>query len=395
MSQRKLKKITYVVASIALMLGVFLFYAGKHQFENTLQIATIQPEPLKLIPSPFNTPTTSPSSSTPFAITENLATKSTVKLFSAATIVGSESVFDFSMYIPDSWTVSFDRKYDSLSFIDGAATSNNNSDQTLIFVKFYRSGNIYIPPSFKVLSRQDAQVGDQPGIDATVEKKPNYPALPHEPAWRNGKHQFLETTGNKAGFYAFARNPMISDSVFHAVMATLDISPKNLLFYPIDNFRQGITKKPFAIFVSPTSSPVYPERFTGYHTGVDIESTITASSNSISVYSIADGLVLESGRLAGYGGYAAIQHQIDGVKILAIYGHLNPKNVMKRGVIVKAGQIIDNLGKAYSAETDGERQHLHFGLYIGEGVNLAGYVQNIDDLGLWLDPVKFFSEKMP
>ena len=32
-----------------------------------------------------------------------------------------------------------------------------------------------------------------------------------------------------------------------------------------------ITKKPFGIFITTQNSPVQPERFSGYHTGVDVE----------------------------------------------------------------------------------------------------------------------------
>ncbi|KKQ38871.1 MAG: Exopolysaccharide biosynthesis protein, sugar transferase domain protein [Candidatus Moranbacteria bacterium GW2011_GWC2_37_73] len=42
---------------------------------------------------------------------------------------------------------------------------------------------------------------------------------------------------------------------------------------PLDNALSRITKKPFGIYVNPKNSPVNPERFTGYHSAVDLEAT--------------------------------------------------------------------------------------------------------------------------
>lgn len=63
--------------------------------------------------------------------------------------------------------------------------------------------------------------------------------------------------------------------------------------YPINDFFQRITKKPFGIFITPKNSPVQPEKFMGYHTGVDIEyGDITGD---VPVYAIANGQVIYSG----------------------------------------------------------------------------------------------------
>src|SRR3989344_7022766 len=40
---------------------------------------------------------------------------------------------------------------------------------------------------------------------------------------------------------------------------------------PIAEFSQRITKKPFGIYITPETSPVHPDKFDGFHTGVDIE----------------------------------------------------------------------------------------------------------------------------
>src|SRR5438105_4096773 len=42
---------------------------------------------------------------------------------------------------------------------------------------------------------------------------------------------------------------------------------------PIGNSLSRVTKKPFGIYITPQNSPVQPEKFKGYHTGVDFETT--------------------------------------------------------------------------------------------------------------------------
>jgi hypothetical protein len=48
---------------------------------------------------------------------------------------------------------------------------------------------------------------------------------------------------------------------------------------PVPGFPEEITKKPFGIFINPETSPVQPERFRGYHTGVDVEVVDVDASN--------------------------------------------------------------------------------------------------------------------
>lgn len=163
---------------------------------------------------------------------------------------------------------------------------------------------------------------------------------------------------------------------------------KKELVEPIADFATRISKKPFGIYISPDNSPVQPEKFTGYHTGVDVEYGDLAE-DTIPVLAIADGEVLRSAWVSGYGGMLAIRHQIEGKSYIVIYGHLSPNSLAKLGQKVLAGDIIANLGQAYSQETAGERKHLHFAIYTGSDINVKGYVPRQSDLSLWLDPVEF------
>ena len=58
---------------------------------------------------------------------------------------------------------------------------------------------------------------------------------------------------------------------------------------PVKNFKEGDTKKPFGIYITPEKSPVLPERFKGYHTGIDIEEI---QGEKVPVMAIADGEVI-------------------------------------------------------------------------------------------------------
>lgn len=157
---------------------------------------------------------------------------------------------------------------------------------------------------------------------------------------------------------------------------------------PVKDFKARITKKPFGIFITPETSPIQPERFSGFHTGVDVE--YEDVEDDVAVLAIADGLVKYSEWVAGYGGVIAIRHQINNKEYLAVYGHLNPVTLITKGKVIK-GEQIGILGQGNSPETDGERKHLHFALYLGKDLNLKGYVEVKDQLLDWIDPMTIFS----
>ncbi|MDP2874527.1 MAG: M23 family metallopeptidase [bacterium] len=171
----------------------------------------------------------------------------------------------------------------------------------------------------------------------------------------------------------------------------LPASPENIkestpsaLVEPVSEFKQRITKKPFGIYITPNNSPVNPERFTGYHTAVDVEFDDVAGE--VPVRAIADGKVLYSNLGSGYGGVMSVRHQIGTETITAVYGHLKPDSMLTVGTEVKKGQQLGILGQGYSDETDGERKHLHFGIHKGAEVNLHGYVATKEELVGWEDP---------
>ena len=152
------------------------------------------------------------------------------------------------------------------------------------------------------------------------------------------------------------------------------------------NALSRITKKPFGIYVSPGNSPVTPEKFTGYHTGVDFETTSAEANIDVPVYAICSGKILISQFGSGYGGMVVESCTLDGNPITVVYGHVRLTSVStKVGGTIKAGDFLANLGTGYSSETDGERKHLHLGIHKGATPNTSGYVANKSSLINWID----------
>jgi len=172
---------------------------------------------------------------------------------------------------------------------------------------------------------------------------------------------------------------------------TVEPTVEPVVYHPIDNFDTGITLKPFGIYIHPSSSPVQPERFSGYHTGADIEVPEELKDIDVPVYAIADGTVELARFASGYGGVIAIQHETESQSYIAVYGHIDLESVdIPVGDTVSAGQQIAVLGEGFTAETDGERKHLHFAIKLGSTVDLAGYVSDESNLSEWMDPEVFF-----
>lgn len=162
------------------------------------------------------------------------------------------------------------------------------------------------------------------------------------------------------------------------------------IFPPLIDAKTRITKKPFGIYITPKTSPVQPERFTGYHTGVDFETFPDEQNKDVPVYAICTGSLLLKEWASGYGGVAVQQCTIADEKVTVIYGHVRLGSIkFTKGEQITAGSQLGVLGTGYSTETDGERKHLHLGIHKGTAVNILGYVQKKADLGNWLDARQF------
>jgi murein DD-endopeptidase MepM/ murein hydrolase activator NlpD len=156
---------------------------------------------------------------------------------------------------------------------------------------------------------------------------------------------------------------------------------------PIDNPSNRVTKKPFGIYITPQNSPIQPERFSGFHTGADFETTADEKNIDVPVYAITDGKILSKQWASGYGGVLVESANMDNHPVTIIYGHLNLSTINKKvGDDIKSGEQIGYLGQGYSQQTDGERKHLHLGIHKGTELNILGYVKTSSQLDQWLNP---------
>ncbi len=171
------------------------------------------------------------------------------------------------------------------------------------------------------------------------------------------------------------------------------IPEKKIAFQsPIQEAENRVTKKPFGILITKETSPIQPERFSGYHTGTDFEILPKELNDSVSIVAICDGILLSRTRTSGYGGVAVQSCTYDDQPITIVYGHLKLESItMKPGDSIQQGDLIGNLGNDKSSETDGERKHLHLSIHRGSAINLRGYVNNRSELVSWIDPLSLIS----
>jgi hypothetical protein len=174
-------------------------------------------------------------------------------------------------------------------------------------------------------------------------------------------------------------------SVSSHTPGTLDARPFAM---PLPGDSSRVTKKPFGIHVTPSSSPVRPERFSGYHTGMDFETTPAEQDIALTVSAICPGTVLFANWVNGYGGVLVQACTVRGQSVTVLYGHLSASSITKKKgeEIASAGTAIGVLGKGYGTETDGERKHLHLAVHAGSDIDFRGYVQSKEALGAWIDP---------
>lgn len=179
---------------------------------------------------------------------------------------------------------------------------------------------------------------------------------------------------------------IIVSSAIATTAASSAVASTSGLSWPISEALTRTTKKTFGLYVTPKNSPVSPERFTGYHTGVDFETTPQEQDADVSIYAICAGPLILKKAATGYGGVAVQSCEINKEPVTVIYGHLRLSSIgASSGSLLSAGQAIGVLGKGYSSETDGERKHLHLGIHKGAAVSLLGYVPDKSQLNQWFD----------
>ncbi|MDO8507840.1 MAG: M23 family metallopeptidase [bacterium] len=166
--------------------------------------------------------------------------------------------------------------------------------------------------------------------------------------------------------------------------------PKPIFMQPLTDAQSRITKKPFGIYITPQTSPVQPEKFAGYHTGTDFETTSVEAGIDVSVYAVCTGKIRVKEIVQGYGGVIVQDCTIKNQPVTVLYGHINIRqSQVSLGLEVKASDKVAILAPANSEYSSGERKHLHLGIHKGTAIDYRGYVQNQSELSGWLDAVKY------
>jgi murein DD-endopeptidase MepM/ murein hydrolase activator NlpD len=169
------------------------------------------------------------------------------------------------------------------------------------------------------------------------------------------------------------------------------VNVKKTIFEPISDALTRITKKPFGIYITPATSPIQPEKFTGYHTGVDFEIKAGEENVAVPVSATCDGTIIAKQYVDGYGGVIVESCTINNGAVTVLYGHqgIEVSNV-KIGQNVTGGEKISELAQANSYYSGGERKHLHLGIHKGTTIDWRGYVASESELSAWIDWQKIY-----
>ena len=156
-------------------------------------------------------------------------------------------------------------------------------------------------------------------------------------------------------------------------LSSMPAAKKGLLAYPVASVRitQNYGKTTFT-------------RWYTFHNGVDF-----GGPTGTPIFSVEDGKVIadgDSGKYA-YGKWIAIEHEINGKKLVTLYGHLSKKRA-KKGDSVSQGQKIGDMGSTgYSTGP-----HLHFSVFSSSSFEVvdSAKVSGIKvPIGAHVNPMKY------
>ncbi len=185
---------------------------------------------------------------------------------------------------------------------------------------------------------------------------------------------------------------MIFSALF--IVSALTLAP---WYFPLDDYYARPSLKYFSQYIDRNyyigKENQFPNQFTGYHAGTDLEILPGEENILVPVYAITTGKIIFSGPVSGYGG--VILQTLYNNSLTALYGHIKIGSFNFRvGDTINAGTFLAYLGEGFSDQTGGERKHLHFGIYKGSERYFHGYETNLNLLQQrWVDPVKFLNDK--
>ncbi len=299
--------------------------------------------------------------------------------------------YRFSAEVPSGWRVEYIRETDAINIYDPKRQGASNLERSEIFIRNFKANSFLTLSTVNILEREDTQIGRHQAVRYEIEKKSAVTNFAGQPAWRSLRHRLVDvrfSNENPSVFYVIAGNPESKSDILEGFISSIVFhNDKDSFVPPFENATKRVTKKPFAIVVSPDNSPVKPERFSGFHTGVDFEILSGEEDVDVPVMAICGGRLVQKQINNGYGGVAVQECLLENQKLQIVYGHLRLGSISKKiGEYISPGEKMAVLGKGDSTETDGERKHLHLGLVRGAKVDLRGYVDKEEQLKNWLDP---------
>lgn len=334
---------------------------------------------------------------------ENTHSEAIDKVFNSHDLFGVDSHFQFTASIPSSWQAEYVSESQAINFYVppekssiGTTLQSERLDSSKIFVKYFIADKFLTLTTVDIRSRLESVINGRQAVTYVIAKKPSIKNFPNQPIWRNEKHTVtdIRSSGDSPTvFYVFAKSPLLPENDFKNFLESVRFvsdEKSAILHDPLERLAERTIKKPFGILISQENFPIQPERFSGYHTGVDFEILPGEEKTNVFTHAVSDGTIVSVRKASGYGGVVVIQHVINGKKLYGIYGHLRLSSVLPEGIHVKKGDVFGALGEGGTAETDFERKHLHFGLYQGEPPNILGYVENKNELSNWVDPMLFY-----
>lgn len=301
--------------------------------------------------------------------------------------------FRFDATLPSGWQVEYVPGTQALNLYNPHASGATDLEKSQIFIRTFTANQFLTLGTVTIHHREDRTVNGHVAVRYDIEKKPNVAPFPSQPSWRNVRHEVTDVrfaSTNPSIFFVFARNPSLDPRLFEDFLDSLAFhNDQSSYQLPLARARERVTKKPFGLAITPATSPVQPERFSGIHVGTDFEAFPEEPASDVPVAAICGGKILQRRTADGYGGLVVQECQLGDDPITVVYGHLAIDSVdaASVGTMLSPGQQIGMLGEGSTPETDGERKHLHLGIHRGGSIDFRGYVQSEAESKEWTDPL--------
>ena len=227
-----------------------------------------------------------------------------------------DTAFRFTGSMPTEYQIEYVPEIRSINIYDPAASGATPREQSQIFIRFFEASDFLTLSTVDILKREEVQLKGHTAVRYEIKKKEGIAPFPSQPRWRNEQHSLIDVRLSESRptlFYVFSYNPALPEAIFQHFMNSLIFDNDQEGFIsPLDDPRERVTKKPFGTQVSPDNSPVQPERFLGYHTGIDFEvSDDEREREFVKVRAFCGGEIIQKKQAAGYGGVIVQECMID------------------------------------------------------------------------------------